>query len=146
MRGSLLLLILVTLPFLAALGHDVYLFATHGGSVEILQESIQTTLDNPGEPGVKSLFASLGYVWTHYEPESYKWFAENSDEQTWAILNLILAQKAVVVGAVFAGFFYLLFFILKIAGGGDKGVVYSSPSRGSGRANKGGGKFKYKRK
>lgn len=149
MRASHLLLFIVTLPFLAALGHDIYLFIINGGSVDVLQESIQTTMDNSGEPGVKSLFATAGFIWTHYHPESYKWVFENIDEQSWAVINLILAQKAVVVGAVFAGFFYVLFFLASLFAKKEGGMGSSSSrSRIDKVLNKKGkgGTLKYKRK
>lgn len=146
MRGLGLFLILI--PLLASLGHDIYLFVNNGGSIDTLQQAAQTTIEGTeGEPGVKTFFASLGYIWTQYHPESYKWTAENVDQTTWSYINLLLKQKAVVVSAILAAVAYLLALIFKKLNG-EQSTMGSSRVDKVLNKNKGGKgkKMKYKRK
>jgi hypothetical protein len=151
MRGSTLLIFILAIPALAALGHDAYLFFQNGGTMDTLQAQVQTSLAGTEEPGVRSFFATGGWIWTQYKPESYKWVAENTNKDTWAIINLILAQKAVLIGAAFAGFFYSLFILLRLVNVGpfrNQSRVHVS-DKGSINAllgKKDPQKFKYKRK
>jgi len=86
-----LFLILVALPAVAVLGHDIFMFTQHQDKGFML--------------------SAVGFLWTTYNPDSYKWVNENVDEQTWAIINLILAQKSIVVFGGFAALVYLLTWI-----------------------------------
>ena len=148
MRGVHGFMVMVALPALLALAHDIFLFVTRGGTVDTLQE----TLGADAEPGVKSLFATLGWIWTHYSKESYKWVVENTSETVWAYINALLTQKAFFVGLGFAGFFYVILGIMKIFGAGP----FSESGKSFGSGNKRidavlnkkqkPSKFKYKRK
>ena len=110
MSGVRLFMFVVLLPALAALGHDIYLFYTHEGVNNVVADATQAIADK----GAFTLFASLGYIWTQYDPENYKLIAQSLDEETWSALNTLLSYKAFFVGLAFAGFFYVLLGCLKL--------------------------------
>lgn len=110
-----LLLILALFPALTALGHDMYLFYEQHGVNSIIADAQQAA----EEKGWTSMFASLGYIWTRYSEESYRATAEIMPPEDWARINTLLAQKAFFVGLAFAGFWYVLAFILKLLGFGS---------------------------
>jgi hypothetical protein len=130
MRGIHFFMFLVALPAIAALGHDAYLYYIN-------------------QPKPFDM-AALGFIWTSYEPDSYKWVVEQTQPLGyWPYINWILAQKAVFVGVAFAGFFYILIGILRLLGvGGEKEVKNFSGNRRVDEilSNKKQGGFKYKRK
>jgi hypothetical protein len=95
MSGVRLFMFVVALPALAALGFDIWMYVQHSADQAFM-------LSTPG------------YLWTHYHPESYKQVFESIDPQYWPWMHFVLGQKGVVVGAAFAGFFYVLLGILKI--------------------------------
>lgn len=145
MRNSPLLMVIALLPALAALGHDIYLFVINNG----VETPPAVITGNPDDKGISSYFAALGFIWTHYHPESYKWVVENLDEGTWAYINLILAQKAVVVGLVFAAIMFAIGFAVEGVGGERvprhmRGKRNSNDLAFEARGKK--NKFKYKRK
>ena len=98
------------------------------------------------------LLAALGFIWTKYEPESYRWTVEVTEpEGYWPYINMILAQKAAIVGAAFAGFFYVILGILKLLGAWPFNEPNITNFTGSRRMDeimggKKAGRFKYKRK
>ncbi len=122
MQGLTLLMFVLLWPALIALGHDVYLFYINEG-----MQSAQGLLQGqtPNDKGFLSLFASLGFIWTAYHPESYKFTVESVDKETWAYINLLLKQKAVFVGLAFAGFSYVIILIVKLLSVGGK--KYDAP-------------------
>lgn len=130
MRGVHLLMFVVLWPALAALGHDAWLYS------------------QDQDMGFK--MAALGWIWTNYEPESYKWVVEQTEPLGyWPYINFVLAQKAVYVGLAFAGIIWLLIGILRIFGvGSEKEVRNFSGNRKidemMGRTK--GSKMKYNRK
>ncbi len=132
MRGVHLFMFVLALPALVALGHDAWLYYQNQ------------------DMGFQ--FAALGFIWTKYHPESYRWAVETTEPAGyWPYINEILAQKAVVVGAVFAGFFYVIFGILKALGVwpfNEETVQTFSGSRRTGEilGDKKTARFKYKRK
>jgi hypothetical protein len=132
MRGVHLFMFVVALPLLAALGHDAYLFYMNQ------------------DKGFE--LAALGFIWTKYEPESYRWTVEATEPMGyWPYINLILAQKAALVGAAFAGFFYVILLILKILGAWPFNEPNLANFTGNRRMDeimggKKAGRFKYKRK
>jgi hypothetical protein len=95
MRGRYLLIFIVCLPTLAVIGHDVMMYYFHQ------------------DKGF--MFSTPGYLWTHYQLDSYKWVVQNASPDVWAIIDYILAQKAIIVAAAFAGFFGLIFLLINIA-------------------------------
>lgn len=136
MRGLYIFMILVMIPAMVALGHDIYLFVDND-TIDGAMRAVKA-----GEKPWTSYFATLGWIWTHYDPESYKMMAENLDEQSWGIINKLLAYKAVVVGLGFGLFFWVLAFIFNVLGVWPfnyKAQVY----KGTNKANQ---KFQYKRK
>lgn len=97
MRGVTLLCLLLAVPFLAALGHDIYVTYEEQDFTQPLKLS------------------ALGYLWVHYGPESYKWAESNIDTGTWEIIQTwLLEQKTVLVAAVPALVIYALLLILKL--------------------------------
>lgn len=132
MRGVHFFIFLVALPALAALGHDAYLFYLNQ------------------DKGFE--MAALGFIWTKYHPDSYRWTVEATEPMGyWPYINLILAQKAALVGAAFAGFFYVILLILKILGLWPFNEPNLSGFSGNRRVDevlggKKAGRFKYKRK
>ncbi len=112
----------VTIPAMAALGHDLYLFYENQ------------------EKGF--MFAALGFIWTRYDPDSFQWTADNFSEY-WPSINMLLAQKAFFVGLAFAAFFYALAGLFKVASFLLPGKEGRYKSKIHGRQK---GKFEYKRK
>lgn len=97
MRGIALLCFLLAVPFLAALGHDIYITYQNQDFTQPLK------------------FSALGYLWVHYGPESYKWAEANIDKGTWThIQTWLLEQRTVVVTAVPALAVYALLLVLKL--------------------------------
>lgn len=108
MRGVHLFMFIVALPALVALGHDIYLFIVNYGP-ESLPDSVIAN-----EKGLGTHFATLGFIWTEYAPETYETVVESVTPETWALIDLLLTQKALLAGLVFAGFFYLVLGILRL--------------------------------
>ncbi len=137
MRSSLILFLLI--PTFIALGHDVYLFYTNYlnpgvFSFDLLQKEFK--------------FSSLGYIWTTYGRESFDATVMATEGTYWPIIDKILTLRATVAGLIFAGFFLILFLILKMFGRGpfvEEGTVSKKKSSDSFRSGKQSGKIKYKR-
>ena len=132
MQGVQLFMFVVALPALVALGHDGYLYFTN--------------------PDMGFEFAALGFIWTKYHPDSYKWVVEQTEPLGyWPYINWVLAQSAVAVGAAIAGFFYVILGFLKMAGAWPFGENESKNFTGNRRIDelmgrKKGSGFKYNRK
>jgi len=94
MTAKHFLFFLVLSPLLASLGHDIYMF-----------------IENQ-EKGF--MLSAVGFLWTTYHPESYKWVNENVDGQSWALINMVLAQKSVVVFGGFAAIVFALSWALSL--------------------------------
>jgi mannose/fructose/N-acetylgalactosamine-specific phosphotransferase system component IIC len=93
-------LLIVTLPILGALGHDIYLY----------------TLDQ----GRGFEFSALGFIWTKYHPESYKALIDAIPQDYQELLNYILTYKAFYIGLAIAVFGYALAFIIHLISGSGK--------------------------
>ncbi|MCB1562501.1 MAG: hypothetical protein KDJ75_02910 [Alphaproteobacteria bacterium] len=146
MQGVRLFMFVVAIPALVALGHDIYLFVVNYG-LDSLPDSLIAN-----EKGAGTHFASLGFIWTEYAPESYAFVVRSVAPESWAIIDSLLTIKAFVAGLLFAGFFYFILGILRVLHlwpfAESGGRVYSS-----GRATDSGfkksrssGQLKYKRK
>jgi hypothetical protein len=113
MRGVHLFLFLITLPVIAAIGYDLYLWYEHQ--------------DRPFQ------MTTPGWIWTQNDPESYKMVLDMVAPETWRWINFVLGQKTIAVTGAFAGVFYVLAFILKILGlwpfQSEKGAIYGEQSR-----------------
>ena len=94
MLGIQVFIIIILLPFLAALGHDAWLYYEGG------MEAFKLT--------------SAGFLWTHYHPDSFKWAAENLGQGVWDVLNWLLPQKAVYITSVLPAVFCPLLLILYV--------------------------------
>ena len=108
MRGIHLFMFIVLIPAIAAFGHDIYLF-TQNSSVNEATQVLQEDASSAG-----SFFADLGFIWTEYEPDSYKQTVEMLEPEQWKVVNKVLAHKAVLVALAFAGAIYLLLFLLRL--------------------------------
>lgn len=145
MRGIHLFIFIILIPAIAALGHDIYLF-TQDNAIEALPEALQDE-----DRRVQSFFADLGFIWTEYHPESYKQTVETLEPEQWAVINRVLAHKAVLVALAFAAIIYAFLFLLKILRvwpfRESKAEQFSSNKRVDEIMGRGGSqKFKYKRK
>ncbi|MCB9982971.1 MAG: hypothetical protein H6861_04745 [Rhodospirillales bacterium] len=107
MRASLIFLLLI--PAFIALGHDFYLFYNEYLNPGVF--SIDLLLE-------KFKFSALGFIWTTYAEDSYKNVVQSTDPETWATIDSLLTIKAFYAGLAFAGFFIVLFLILKMFGKG----------------------------
>jgi len=104
------LLILVTLPFLAALGHDLWLFYENQHKGFLMSE--------------------VGFLWKRYDPESFKTAREILSAKEWNTLNsYILDQKTIILTGIFAIFFYVILI-------GGKLLSNTSNSSGGSISNK----------
>ena len=108
MRFPFLLIFVLFLPALVALGHDMYLFFTNHVDDPVMLSSKDV------EEGFK--FSALGFIWTNYEPESYKAVAASMSQENWAILDFLLTIKAFFAGLVFAGIIILPLMLLGLFG------------------------------
>ena len=135
MRGIPILCFLLALPVLAALGHDIYI----------------TYQDQDFSKPM--MFSDVGYLWVHYEPDSYKWAQENVSQGTWdSFLTPFLEQTTVVMAAVPAAIVYSLLLILKLCNlppfsdGVRVGRGHKKGKFAYGNTDKSKGRFKYNRK
>lgn len=69
------------LPAIAAGAHDLFLF-----------------FDNPAN-GL--MLSNLGWIWTTYHPESYRWAMDTLDPMITDTLKAFISLKSVIAGAVF---------------------------------------------
>ena len=129
MRDFYLPAFILALPALAALGHDIYLAY------------------NNTELAVADRFylSDLGWLWTTYHPDSYKWATENVDNVVWtAFVDPVLQMSAVyVLGAPFA-VWALSMIVFKIFGLGpfeNHGLLMQLGNIGSGKKRKDGFAF-----
>lgn len=105
-------LLIVTLPMIIVLGHDLYLFYVAQG--EQLDPNLATKLFTEDRPSRGFSFAALGYIWTTYSPDTYKTLSESFEEQEWANIQQFLELKAFYVMAAFAAVMYALAGIVTI--------------------------------
>lgn len=104
MFGVTVLCVLVALPPLAALGHDLYIAFFKDGVLD---------LNNPFQP------SDIGWLWQTYDPASYDWAFQNIDPATWSgVVDPLLHMTAMVAAAVPAIFVYMVLIGLKIVGVG----------------------------
>ncbi|MCB1532280.1 MAG: hypothetical protein KDJ35_05355 [Alphaproteobacteria bacterium] len=108
MRGVHFYIVLVLIPAVLALGHDIALLLENSSFNELI-----ATMQS-GERPLMSYLSDLGFIWTHYARESYESVRESSDPQTWEMIKMLLMQKALFVALAFAGVNFLLLFILKL--------------------------------
>lgn len=144
MRFPALLIFILLIPAFIALGHDIYLFVQ-----QHVPNTAMLSLDLIKE---KFKFSAFGFIWTHYDPNSYKEAARSLDPDTWASLDKFLTIKAFYAGLTFAGVIVVIMSVFALFGLGpmasEGGRVYSgkdkkAPSR---VGKKAGGKMEYKRK
>ncbi len=134
MRGYTLLLSFLILPVLGALGHDIYITYK------------DQNFDKP------MMFSDVGYLWTHYSPETYDLAHQSLAHDTWLnIITPLLEQMTVVVSAVpfvLSAIILLILKLLRLPPFSDGARVGSFKKKGFGfgSGDKKQGKFKYNRK
>lgn len=130
MRFPFLLIFVLLIPAFIALGHDVYLFFSNHVSDPLM---VSTGLIEE-----KFKFSAFGFIWTNYEPESYKAAARSMNPENWATLDKFLTIKAFFAGLYFAGGIIAIMMVLALFKkgpmAGEKDKVFS------------GGKSQYSRK
>lgn len=104
MRKATPIILLLLIPAMIALGHDIYLFVSQLDQNQIIN------LDTIRED---FKFSALGFIWASYEPESLKTIAQSMDKDDWLLYENFLTFKAFFVGLGFAGIFIILFTVLK---------------------------------
>ncbi|MFP4314338.1 MAG: hypothetical protein ACLFR0_08435 [Alphaproteobacteria bacterium] len=108
MKGIHFFLLIVTLPALLILGHDVYLFyADQGQPLNMNNASKIFTEDRPGR---SFDFTALGFLWTNYSADSYHLMSESFEPAEWAAIQDLLKLKAFYVFTAFAVLMYMLAF------------------------------------
>lgn len=136
MRGLSVLCFLLALPALAALGHDIY--------ITYQDQDFTKTM----------MFSDVGFLWTRYGPESYKWAQDNLGKETWdGFLTPLLEQTTVIVAVIPALLVYTLLLLLKLLNfppfsDGTKtfGHFRKKGNFSFSGTDKSQGKFRYKRK
>lgn len=113
MRGIHFFLLIVTLPVLIALGHDLYLF--YVAQDQGLNMDLVTKIYTEDRPARQFDFAALGFIWTKYSPDTYALMAESFEPSEWANIQELLKLKAVYVFGAFAVLMYIIAFLFKIS-------------------------------
>lgn len=128
MQRYLLTLVILMVPALAALGHDVYLYSQN------MEKPFRLT--------------DYGYIWNTYSPDTFAEFRSSGNSETRGLAALVLKQKAVIVGVAYGAFLFVgmavTYLILKLLFGGIGGNSYVRSGGGADRARP--GKFTYRRK
>lgn len=88
-------IVVVTLPFLVALGHDIYLSYETSGLQEFK-------------------LSSFGFIWTTYSSDSFKWAANNLEQIYWDVLNVILPWKATIITGILPAIVLPVLLVLRI--------------------------------
>ncbi len=130
MRFPFLLIFVLLIPAFIALGHDVYLFFNNHVNDPLM---VSTGLIEE-----EFKFSAFGFIWTNYEPESYKAAARSMSPENWAMLDKFLTIKAFFGGLYFAGIIIAIMMVLALFKigpmAGEKDTVFK------------GGKSQYSRK
>lgn len=111
-----LLLIIVLIPAMLALGHDVYLFFM-ANDVNMPDMHTITKLYHEDRPGRGFKFASLGYIWTRYSPDTFRAAADSFTQEEWEGIRRFLSFKAFYVTSAFALVIYTIVFVFKVIRG-----------------------------
>lgn len=112
MRGIHFFLLIVTLPLLIALGHDLYLF--YVAQEQGLSMDLVTKIYTEDRPARQFDFADIGFIWKHYSLESYNLMAESFEPSEWAGIQEFLKIKAVHLFGAFAILMYSFAILFKI--------------------------------
>lgn len=106
-EGLGVLLLLVALPAIIALGHDIYLFyLVNEKLANDLDFAALTALYAEDTPGRGFNFASFGFLWTHYAPEHFRATIEPMDQATREALLPFLRWEAFPTFGIFAALVY----------------------------------------
>lgn len=109
MRDFTFFLFIVLIPAFIALGHDFYLFyETYGFNFPMheIEERVE-------QKGYMTFFASLGFIWTQYHPDSLKELAQTVEPETLSQIKAVLKMQAVTIGLLFAAFCSVLWVAIK---------------------------------
>ena len=130
MRALSMLLFIFLLPFLGALGHDIYL--------SFKEQDFTKPM----------MFSDVGYLWTQYLPDSYKTAKDEIAPETWdAYVAPFLEQTTLVVTAIPLVLLFIAIVAIKFV----NTSTFAPKGKGKGFAFNSGGetgktKFHYKRK
>ncbi|MCB9988042.1 MAG: hypothetical protein H6868_01765 [Rhodospirillales bacterium] len=133
-----LICFLLALPFLAVLGHDVYI--AYGRAEEDYMMILETFQ-----------WSDLGWLWVQYAPDSYDWVKASLNPAVWeGVVGPLLEQTAALVFAVPALVVYVYLIVAKLVGlwpyNGDAALARKSKGNYAfDRTDKPKGSFKYKR-
>ena len=122
MRFPFPLILVLLIPAMIALGHDIFLFFNNHVNDPLM---VSTGLIEE-----KFKFSAFGFIWTNYEPESYRATARSMSPESWAMLDKFLTIKAFFAGLYFAGGIIAIMMVLaffKIGPmAGEKDKVFKS--------------------
>lgn len=117
--GLKLFVVILMLPFLAAVGHDVYLnyFSNVPPGSDFSEfdvEDIKVDIKNLDIKSGSFKTSELGWVWQHYSPNSLRSVNLLIDETVWdTLIDPLLKMKTIIVGllpALFGLFILALFY------------------------------------
>lgn len=108
------ILIIVSVPAALVLAHDVYLFFLAQDTLPRDFGSLKAELQQD-RPGGFFNFASFGFLWAYYSPESFRAVMEGLSEDTRSNLRYFLTYKAFYVTGGLALLVYVLAGLLKLA-------------------------------
>ncbi len=138
MRDYAVLIFILSLPFLAALTHDIYV-----------------AYDTYGDEWIQYFHPSdLGWVWTQYAADSHDQARDSFGPDLWIAFVLpVLQQKTMFIAAIPLLIFGVVHVIMWVTGKGPyegRGLMAPSVKKSKGTervsARPGNTKFKYKRK
>ncbi len=111
MSNSLkILCFLLLIPFLAAIGHDLY--ANYGRDPEAQAKLTALEID---PKSYKS--SDFGYIFTHYTPKQYEVVRAKVSDRNWnAYIKPILSQYTFVIALIPAALLYTYLILARIIG------------------------------
>ena len=112
MKGIHFFLLIVTIPVVLALGHDLYLF--YVAQDQQLSADLISKIYTEDRPARQFDFAALGFIWTNYSPDSYALMSESFEPDEWKNIQEFLKLPAVYVAAAFAVLMYIVALLYKI--------------------------------
>lgn len=126
--ARIIFLILILIPFCAAIGHDIWYYTENQ------------------EEGFR--LSELGWVWHTHHKESHDEFIQMLDDETASNLVVpVLEMKTILVGGIITGLFLLIIFVYKMLSDVNlAGSSATAPRMAIGRERGPGKKINYKRK
>lgn len=101
MKGIGTILFLVTIPFIMAIGYDIFL------NIQNQESELKLT--------------AVGFILIQNAPDVFKSIRDSVSPEQWTLLNnYIFEQKTILVTGVFAALFYVIAGLIKFLSGGIK--------------------------